>query len=42
VSALRNLKGSLKHLTFLSVPTSSQKERDHWEDIDIGGWKILK
>jgi hypothetical protein len=20
----------------------SQKERDHWEDQDIGGWTILK
>jgi hypothetical protein len=20
----------------------SQKERDHWEDKDVGGWKILK
>jgi hypothetical protein len=20
----------------------SQKERDHWEDQDVGGWKILK
>jgi hypothetical protein len=20
----------------------SQKERDHWEDQNIGGWKILK
>jgi hypothetical protein len=20
----------------------SQKERDYWEDQDIGGWKILK
>jgi hypothetical protein len=19
-----------------------QKERDHWEDQDVGGWKILK
>jgi hypothetical protein len=19
-----------------------QKERDHWEDQDIGGWRILK
>jgi hypothetical protein len=20
----------------------SQKERDHWEDQDVGGWTILK
>jgi hypothetical protein len=20
----------------------SQKERDHWEDLDVGGWIILK
>jgi hypothetical protein len=20
----------------------SQKERDHWEDKDVGGWTILK
>jgi hypothetical protein len=20
----------------------SQKERDHWEDEDVGGWTILK
>jgi hypothetical protein len=20
----------------------SQKERDHWEDQDIGGWTVLK
>jgi hypothetical protein len=20
----------------------SQKERDHWEDQDVGGWAILK
>jgi hypothetical protein len=20
----------------------SQKERDHWEDQDVGDWKILK
>jgi hypothetical protein len=20
----------------------SQKERDHWEDLDVGGWTILK
>jgi hypothetical protein len=20
----------------------SQKERDHWEDLEVGGWKILK
>jgi hypothetical protein len=20
----------------------SEKERDHWEDIDVGGWTILK
>jgi hypothetical protein len=20
----------------------SQKERDHWEDRDVGGWTILK
>jgi hypothetical protein len=20
----------------------SQKERDHWEDQDLGGWTILK
>jgi hypothetical protein len=19
-----------------------QKERDHWEDLDVGGWTILK
>jgi hypothetical protein len=21
---------------------SDQKERDHWEDQDVGGWTILK
>jgi hypothetical protein len=21
---------------------TSQKERDHWEDKDVGGWTILK
>jgi hypothetical protein len=20
----------------------SQKERDHWEELDIGGWTIIK
>jgi hypothetical protein len=20
----------------------SQKVRDHWEDLDVGGWRILK
>jgi carbohydrate-selective porin OprB len=20
----------------------SQKERDHWEDVDVGGWTVLK
>jgi hypothetical protein len=20
----------------------SQKERNHWEDLDVGGWTVLK
>jgi hypothetical protein len=24
------------------VLVEKQKERDHWEDQDIGGWTILK
>jgi hypothetical protein len=24
------------------ILVGSQKERDHWEDQDIGGWTILK
>jgi hypothetical protein len=24
------------------VHTASKKERDHWEDQDMGGWIILK
>jgi hypothetical protein len=24
------------------VLVESQKERDHWEDQDVGGWTILK
>jgi hypothetical protein len=24
------------------ILVESQKERDHWEDEDVGGWKILK
>jgi hypothetical protein len=27
------------HIGYLS---ESQKERDHWEDQDVGGWAILK
>jgi hypothetical protein len=26
----------------LSLTLKSQKERDHWEDQDAGGWTILK
>jgi hypothetical protein len=24
------------------VLVESQKERDHWEDLDVGGWTIIK
>jgi hypothetical protein len=24
------------------ISVGSQKERDHWEDQDVGGWTILK
>jgi hypothetical protein len=24
------------------ILVESQKERDHWEDQDVGGWTILK
>jgi hypothetical protein len=24
------------------ILVGSQKERDHWEDQDVGGWTILK
>jgi hypothetical protein len=32
---LRSKKGKF-------LVTVSQKERDHWEDQDVGGWTILK
>jgi hypothetical protein len=25
-----------------AVCVASQKVRDHWEDLDVGGWAILK
>jgi hypothetical protein len=27
---------------FIGYWWESQKERDHWEDQDVGGWIILK
>jgi hypothetical protein len=24
------------------ILVGSQKVRDHWEDLDVGGWTILK
>jgi hypothetical protein len=24
------------------ILVESQKVRDHWEDLDVGGWTILK
>jgi hypothetical protein len=24
------------------ISWESQKERDHWEDLDVGGWTILE
>jgi hypothetical protein len=24
------------------ILVGSHKERDHWEDIEVGGWTILK
>jgi hypothetical protein len=27
---------------YLKHNFKSQKERDHWEDQDVGGWTILK
>jgi hypothetical protein len=28
--------------SYVIVWWESQKERDHWEDQDVGGWTILK
>jgi hypothetical protein len=28
-------------LGFTQLLTESQRERDHWEDQDVGGWIIL-
>jgi hypothetical protein len=30
------------NLVYIVYWWGSQKVRDHWEDLDIGGWTILK
>jgi hypothetical protein len=32
----------LKLIRFIEYWWEIQKERDHWEDQDVGGWTILK
>jgi hypothetical protein len=31
-----------KKILHIGYLWKSQKERDHWEDQDVGGWTILK
>jgi hypothetical protein len=31
-----------RRITHICCWWESQKERDHWEDEDIGGWIILR
>jgi hypothetical protein len=30
------------HVALMGEKREIQKERDHWEDQDVGGWTILK
>jgi hypothetical protein len=39
---LHNLYSSPSTIRMIKSRMESQKERDHWEDQDIGGWSILK
>jgi hypothetical protein len=32
----------LYNLIYIYTINKSQKERDHWEDQDVGGWTIFK
>jgi hypothetical protein len=36
---LRTLEGIKMHIGYW---WEIQKERDHWEDQDVGGWTVLK
>jgi hypothetical protein len=38
----KNLIKICKKILHIGYWWESQKERDHWEDQDVGGWAILK